>query len=50
MRLAVMLATQPDANFTRALAMSTRGVSTGTPMASTLTTSVASTAAMISRS
>ena len=40
MRLAVMLAMQPDANFTRALAMSTFGVSTGTPIASTLTTSV----------
>ena len=34
-RLAVMLAMQPDANFTRALQMSIFGVSTGTPTAST---------------
>ena len=33
-RLAVRLAIQPDANLTRALAMSTLGVSTGTPIAS----------------
>ena len=39
MRLAVMLAMQPDANVTRAFAMSTFGVSTGTPTASTPTTS-----------
>ena len=40
MRLAVMFAMQPEANFTRALAMSTVEVSTGTPIASTPTTSV----------
>ena len=33
-RLAVRLAMQPLANFSRALAISTRGVSTGTPTAS----------------
>ena len=38
-RLAVMLAMHPDANFSRALQMSIFGVSTGTPTASTLTTS-----------
>ena len=35
MRLAVMFAMQPDANFSRALAMSGFGVSTATPTAST---------------
>ena len=49
-RDAVTLATQPDANRIRALAMSTFGVSTGTPMASTESTSDRSTARMMSRS
>ena len=49
-RLAVMLATQPDANFRRAFAMSIRDVRTGTPTPSTLTTSVPSIASATSRS
>ena len=39
MRLAVMFAMHPDANFSRAFAMSGLGVSTATPTASTATTS-----------
>ena len=50
MRLAVTLAMQPDANRSRALAMSYFGVSTGTPTASIEATSDRTSARMMSRS
>ena len=50
MRLAVRLAMHPFLKRTRALAMSTRGVNTGTPTASTRSTSLATTLSIRSRS